>query len=96
MPYFRLVHEVGLVAAALTQAVAAARAAGATRVHRLAFTIALDGHVSPDAVVALVAMLSRGTLVEGATVDVQASPVGAPGPPLALVSIDAEVPSAEA
>jgi Zn finger protein HypA/HybF involved in hydrogenase expression len=96
VPYFRLVHEVGLVATALAQAVAAARAAGATRVHHLAFTVAPDGHVSPDAIVTLVAMLARGTLVEGATVEVQPAPAGAPVPALTLVSIDAELPAAEA
>jgi Zn finger protein HypA/HybF involved in hydrogenase expression len=82
------VHEVGLVAAALAQATARARAAGASRVHHLTFSIAPDGHIAPDTVVTLVAILGRGTLVEGASVEV----LPVPGAALALVSIDAEVP----
>jgi hypothetical protein len=77
----------------------ASRAPGVTRVHHLAFTLAADGHVAPDAVVARVAarsLLGRGTRVEGATVDVQPSAAGAAGPSLALVGIDAELPAGAA
>lgn len=85
-------HEVGLVSAALEHAIEVARQAGATRVERLRFAIAPDGHVTPEAVQTLVAVLARGTLVEGAAVDVVVAVDRAAGAELALLSVDVDVP----
>ena len=88
-------HEVGLVAAAIAQAVEAAQAVGATRVRRLAFAIDSRGHVTRETVEMLVAVLGRGTLVEGARVDVEVAPERLAVPSLVLISIDAEVPDGD-
>ena len=85
-------HEVGLVAAAIAQAVEVARQAGARRVERLTFAIAIGSHVSPEAVKTLVAALGRGTLVDGAAVEVVEVPAaGAGRAELALTSIEVDV-----
>ena len=80
-------HEVALVAGALEQAVAAAERAGARRIERLNFAIGSGGHVTPEAVETLVAILGRGTLVEGAAVAFEPSEISSG---LTLVSIDVE------
>jgi len=64
-------HEVGLVAEALEVAIGAARKAGATRIHRLTFALPSGGHVTPDTLEALVLVMSRGTLAEGAAVSIE-------------------------
>ena len=86
----RAVHEVGLVSAALAHALEVARQAGATRVDRLTFAIAADGHVTREAVQTLVAALARGTMIEGAAVEVEVT--HATRSELALTSIDVDVP----
>jgi Zn finger protein HypA/HybF involved in hydrogenase expression len=85
-------HEVSLVSAAITAAVAAAQRAGAQRVERLTFTLAPTGHVTREAVETLVAALAGGTLVEGAAVDFEPPATDPAGPELVLASIDIEVP----
>jgi Zn finger protein HypA/HybF involved in hydrogenase expression len=87
-------HELALVSAAIEQAVAVARQAGARRVEQLTFALAPDGHVTPEAVVTLVEALGRGTLVEGARVAVETS--GGGSPELVLTSIDVDLPSTTA
>lgn len=84
-------HEVGLVSAALDHAIQIARQAGATRVERLTFAIAPDGHVTREAVATLVEVLARGTLIEGAAVDVEVA-VDRAQAELVLTSIDVDVP----
>jgi hypothetical protein len=86
-------HEVSLVSAAIAQAVDAARRAEATRVKRLTFVVAAGGHVTAEAVATLVAVLGRGTLVEGALVEVHALVDGVAGPALSLTSVDVELPA---
>lgn len=83
-------HEVALVSAAVTQAIDAARRAGAVRVERLTFALSPGSHVTPDAVETLVAIVGRGTLVEGASLAFER--VEMPSE-LALVSIDVETPA---
>lgn len=85
-------HEVSLVSAAITAAVAAAQRAGAHRVERLTFALDQTGHVTREAVETLVAALAGGTLVEGATVDFEPHASAPGGPELVLASIDVEVP----
>jgi len=85
-------HEVGLVSAAIAQAVAVAQRAGARHVERLTFSIAPSGHVTREAVQTLVAALAGGTLVEGAEVDFEAHADELDGPELVLASIDVDVP----
>ena len=80
-------HEVALVSAAVAQAVEAAERAGARRIEQLTFAIAPGGHVTPEAVETLVAVLGRGTLVEGAEIAFESSVMASE---LALVSIDVE------
>jgi hydrogenase nickel incorporation protein HypA/HybF len=65
------VHEVGLVAEALEVAIGAARQAGARRIQRLTFALPPGGHVTPDTLEALVLVMSRGTLAEGAAISVE-------------------------
>ena len=86
-------HEVGLVSAALEHALEVARRAGATHVDRLTFAIAPDGHVTREAVQTLVAVLARGTLIEGAAVEVEVAVDGLARAELTLTSIDVDVPS---
>jgi Zn finger protein HypA/HybF involved in hydrogenase expression len=83
------VHEVGLISAAIAQAVEVARRAGATRVERLTFAIAPDGHVTREAVQTLVEALAHGTLIEGAAVDVELADNRAVE--ITLTSVDVEV-----
>lgn len=85
-------HEVGLVSAAIAEAVAAAQRAGASHVERLTFSLAPNGHVTRETVEVLVAALAGGTLVEGAEVDFAAHAHELGGPELALASIDVQVP----
>lgn len=86
-------HEVGLVSAAIAQAIEVARRAGATRVACLSFVTAAGGHVTPDSVTMLVAVLGRGTPVEGARVEVEVGRPEGGTAELALASIDVEVPA---
>jgi len=65
------VHEVGLVTEALNQAIDVAVKTGALRIERLNFAVADDGHVTPEAVVTLCAMLSRDTIAAGADISVR-------------------------
>ena len=85
-------HEVGLVSAAIAQALDVARTAGAVRVTGLRFAVASGGHITAEAIETLVAVLGRGTLVEGAQidVDVESKPIGQSD--LALLSVDVDVP----
>jgi Zn finger protein HypA/HybF involved in hydrogenase expression len=85
-------HEVGLISAAIAQAVATAERAGANHVERLTFSVAPDGHVTRQAVETLVAALAGGTLVEGAHVEFENYTHGPGGPELVLASIDVEIP----
>jgi Zn finger protein HypA/HybF involved in hydrogenase expression len=85
-------HEVGLISAAIAEAVAAAQRAGACHVERLTFSLAPDAHVTEQAVETLVAALAGGTLVDGGKVDFERYAQGPGGPELVLVSIDVEVP----
>ena len=67
-------HEVGLIAGVLEQAVAAAREAGAKRIHGLTFVVASGGRIAPSSVEALFSALSRGTIAEGATLKIELQP----------------------
>jgi Zn finger protein HypA/HybF involved in hydrogenase expression len=60
-----------LVAEALEVAIGAARKAGATRIERLTFALPTGGHVTRETLEALVLVMSRGTLAEGAAVSVE-------------------------
>ena len=62
------------MAEALEVAIGAARDAGATRIQRLTFALPPGGHVTPDTLEALVLVMSRGTLAEGAAVSVELLP----------------------
>ena len=84
-------HEVGLVSAAIAHAIDVAREAGAIRVERLTFAINPDGHVTPAAVQTLVAVLARGTPIEGAAVEVEVALQPVSSAELTLTSIDVEV-----
>jgi|SRR5579871_1320269 len=68
-------HEVGLVAAALAQAAMAARQAGAARVERLTFGLAPGGHVTPEAVETIFAVLAAGTVAAGAQLAFERQPL---------------------
>ena len=85
-------HEVGLVSAAIAQALDVATRAGAVRVTGLRFAVVAGGHITVDAIETLVAVLGRGTLVEGAQIDVEmvSKPTGPSD--LALLSVDVAVP----
>jgi Zn finger protein HypA/HybF involved in hydrogenase expression len=85
-------HELGLVSAAIAQAVTVANRAGATRVTGLSFAVASDGHITPEAIETLVAALGQGTLIEGAQVTVKVVPQPSGHSGLALTSVDVEVP----
>jgi Zn finger protein HypA/HybF involved in hydrogenase expression len=85
-------HEVGLVSAAIAQALQVAQNAGATRVERLTFAVNRDGHVTLEAVQTLVAALCRGTLIEGATVEVEMEAAADLRAELTLKSVDVDVP----
>ncbi len=61
-------HEVGLLEAALRQAFAAAREAGAHRIEQMTFGITPDGHVTEDAVQTLLSVMTIGTAAEHARV----------------------------
>jgi Zn finger protein HypA/HybF involved in hydrogenase expression len=89
------VHEVGLISAAIAHAIEVARQAGATRVDRLTFAVAPAGHVTREAVQTLVVALARGTLIEGAAVDVEVTGDRADGVEIALTSVDVYVPAAD-
>jgi Zn finger protein HypA/HybF involved in hydrogenase expression len=81
-------HEVALVSAAVEQAIDVARRAGALRIERLTIALRPEGHIAPDVVEALVEMLGRGTLAEGAVVVFEPAPIDGSAPELALTSID--------
>jgi hydrogenase nickel incorporation protein HypA/HybF len=67
-------HEVGVMEAALQQAVLAAEQAGASRIERVTFAIISGAHVTAESVETLFAVLSRGTLAEGAALAVETRP----------------------
>lgn len=64
-------HEVGLLSAAIEDAVTTARRSGAVQITRLTFAIPSGGHVTPEAVATLVPALSAGTIAEGAEIAVE-------------------------
>ncbi|HZS00825.1 MAG TPA: hydrogenase maturation nickel metallochaperone HypA [Chloroflexota bacterium] len=70
-------HEAGLMADAVRQAVAAAERAGAPRIERVTFAIAVGGHVTPEAVETLFLAFSRGTIAEGAALAIERRPARA-------------------
>ena len=92
MRYAAGLHELGLVSAAIDQAVNVANRAGATRVTGLSFAIVSGGHITPDAIETLVAALGQGTLIEGAQVTVKVVPQLTGHSDLALTSVDVDVP----
>ena len=63
-------HEVGLMEEAIEQAVRVATDAGAARIQRLTCHIRPGGHVTRDVIDTLFTALSRGTLAEGAELDI--------------------------
>jgi hypothetical protein len=81
-------HEVELVSAAVTQALAATERSGARRIQQLNFALRRGSHVTPEVVETLVAILGRDTLAEGAVVAFESTDDMASD--LALVSIDVE------
>ena len=85
-------HEVGLVSAAIAQALDVAVSAGAVRVTGLHFAVASGGHIAADAIETLVAALGHGTLVEGAQLDISVVSEHVGQAELALLSVDVDVP----
>lgn len=67
-------HETGLMAEAVQQAVAAAERAGAPRIERVTFAIAAGSHVTAETVGMLFAAFSQGTIAEGAALAVETRP----------------------
>jgi Zn finger protein HypA/HybF involved in hydrogenase expression len=85
-------HEVALVSAAVAQAIEAAHRAGALRVERMTFATQPNGHVTREVVETLVAVLGRGTPVEGTVVAFEADREPTGSAELELTSIDVETP----
>jgi hydrogenase nickel incorporation protein HypA/HybF len=70
-------HEAGLMAEAVRQAVAAAERAGAPRIERVTFAIAAGSHVTAETVETLFTAFSQGTIAEGAALAIETRPVRA-------------------
>ncbi|MBI4493905.1 MAG: hydrogenase maturation nickel metallochaperone HypA [Chloroflexi bacterium] len=64
-------HEVGLLAEALRRAARVAEQAGARRIERVTFALAPGGHATPEAVETLFALMSPGTMAEGAELAIE-------------------------
>ncbi|MGO8763523.1 MAG: hydrogenase maturation nickel metallochaperone HypA [Limisphaerales bacterium] len=68
-------HEVGIAQNALEQAIKAAQAAGATRIHNLLLRVGVMSGVVPEALVFAFEAVCHGTMAEGAALKVELVPV---------------------
>ena len=67
-------HEVGIMQEAVRLAVEKAKASGANRVHALRLRVGALSGVVPDALHFAFDLLCRGTMAEGATLEVESVP----------------------
>jgi hydrogenase nickel incorporation protein HypA/HybF len=67
-------HEVGIIQEAVRMALEAAKTSGASRVHGLRLRVGTMSGVVPDALRFGFDLVCRGTLAEGATLDIESVP----------------------
>jgi len=84
-------HELGLVAAGVNQAIEVARETGCESIRRLTFALRPGSHISPETVRTLVEAVSRGTAAEGAAVEVESVCDSLDSAELVLTSVDVMV-----
>ena len=68
-------HEVGLMQDTLNLALEEARRAGATRIHRLMMQIGRLSGVVPEALEFAFEILAKGTMADGATLEIEQVPI---------------------
>ncbi len=68
-------HEVGIAQNALEMAIQAARASGATHIHKIHLKVGVMSGVVPEALQFAFGSLREGTMAHAATLEVEATPL---------------------